>query len=374
MRKRFRCGLVLLLIGTILLQGLPVEALEVSAKSAVLMECDTGKILYEKNGEERLPMASTTKIMTTLVALEQGDPERIVTIPPEAVGIEGSSLYLKAGEKMTLLELLTGLMLHSGNDAAMAVAVLVGGSVDGFVQLMNEKARELGLENTSFANPSGLDDELHYTTARELAELTRVALQNPDFAAIVSQYKAIIPYENSGNRYLTNHNKLLRIYDGATGVKTGFTKKSGRCLVSSAQRDGVNLVAVTLAAPDDWNDHERMLDYGFTLTQHLVLNGEGEEIYRLPVYNSDVKLLPVLTGQGAELSLLTEDAERLTKAVELPRFVYAPVQQGEVLGTLCYYLDGRCVREVPLIAGGSCGELPTERLSFWEKLLKFFGK
>ena len=155
MRKRFRCGLVLLLIGTILLQGLPVEALEVSAKSAVLMECDTGKILYEKNGEERLPMASTTKIMTTLVALEQGDPERIVTIPPEAVGIEGSSLYLKAGEKMTLLELLTGLMLHSGNDAAMAVAFLVGGSVDGFVQLMNEKARELGLENTSFANPSG---------------------------------------------------------------------------------------------------------------------------------------------------------------------------------------------------------------------------
>ena len=219
------------------------NALAVSAKAAVVLCGDTGEVIFSKNENQKLSMASTTKIMTGLLLCEYGNFEREITVTKEMLRVEGSSMGLLAGDKVTLHDLLYGLMLASGNDAANVIAFVLGGSVDGFVQKMNQKAEDLGLENTRFATPSGLDDENHYTTALELAKLTRYALCNEEFAKVVACEKAPLNYGNPPyKRSLTNHNKLLKTYDGAVGVKTGFTKKSGRCLVGAAERDGVRFL------------------------------------------------------------------------------------------------------------------------------------
>lgn len=238
----------------------------VSAQAAVMTEVSSGKILYSKNADKVLPMASTTKIMTALVAVEAaGDRlDEVVEISDSAAGVEGSSMYLEKGEKMTLRELLYGLMLSSGNDAAVAIAENIGGSVEGFVDMMNQKAAEMGLTSTHFVNPNGLPDESHYSSANDMAKMTCHAMKNPDFAEIVGTKSYNISGEGkSYPRTLSNHNKLLRMYEGCIGVKTGFTKAAGRCLVSCAERDGLMLVCVTLNAPDDWNDHTLMFNYGF---------------------------------------------------------------------------------------------------------------
>jgi D-alanyl-D-alanine carboxypeptidase len=224
----------------------------VSARSAIVVEAETGRVIWAKNAHVSLPMASTTKIMTALVALENADPEKTVSIPPDAVGVEGSSVYLYEDERLRLEDLLYAMLLESANDAAAAIAIEVGGSIEGFSEMMNAKAEELGLERTSFANPHGLDDPEHYTTAAELARIAVAAMKNESFCNIVSTYKKTIPLnETEGVRLLINHNKMLSRYDGAVGIKTGYTKKSGRCLVSAAERDHVKLICVTLNAPDD---------------------------------------------------------------------------------------------------------------------------
>lgn len=244
------------LLVVILVFSLPVHA--ISAKSAVLMDCATGRLLYEKNSEQKSLIASTTKIMTAILVCERTNVLDRVKIPKEAVGIEGSSLYLREGEILTIQELLYGMMLHSGNDAAVALAIYCGGTVEGFAQMMNDKARSIGMTNSHFENPHGLDSENHYSTAHDLAILSRYAMQNPIFAEIVSTKTVKI-----GQRQLRNHNKLLWFLDGADGVKTGYTKAAGRILVSSACRDGRRLVAVTISAPNDWQDHISLLDNGF---------------------------------------------------------------------------------------------------------------
>ncbi|MBQ8861613.1 MAG: D-alanyl-D-alanine carboxypeptidase, partial [Clostridia bacterium] len=222
-------------------------ALSVSAQSAVLIEAESGKIIYEKDAHTRRGMASTTKIMTALCAIESLPLDTVVTVPQEAAGVEGSSVYLKAGEKLTLENLLYALMLQSANDAAAAVAIATAGSIEGFAELMNAKAAELGLRDTHFENPHGLDGAEHYTTAYELAKIAAHALENEDFARIVSTVKHTVPAtESSPARTLVNHNRLLRTYDDIVGVKTGFTKKCGRTLVSAAEREGVRLICVTL--------------------------------------------------------------------------------------------------------------------------------
>ncbi len=238
------------------------EPPSVSAQSAILYDCTASRVLYEKNADKKALIASTTKIMTGLLIAEQCDLDEDVSIPEEAVGVEGSSLYLKNGEVLSVGDLLYGLMLQSGNDAAVALAIHCGGSVEAFVSMMNEKADELHLSGAHFANPNGLDDEGNYATARDLALLTQYALENETFAEVVSTKTATL----GGNRAVTNHNKLLWRYDGCIGVKTGFTRAAGRILVSAAERDGRRLVAVTIGAPDDWNDHTKLLDYGFLLT------------------------------------------------------------------------------------------------------------
>ena len=232
------------------------EAVEVSAAAAVLMDADSGRLLYEKNGEERMLIASTTKLMTALVALEQGGLQQEITVTGGHMA-EGSSMYLRPGEKLTLETLLYGLLLCSGNDAALAVTECMGGAVP-FVARMNEKAAELGMENTHFANPNGLDDEAHYSTAEDMAKLAAAAMDDPVLRRVASTRTARI-----GGRTLTNHNKLLSRVEGCVGLKTGYTRAAGRTLVSCAERDGVRLVAVTLQDGDDWNDHASLYEQGF---------------------------------------------------------------------------------------------------------------
>ena len=234
-------------------------------KSAILIEASSGRVLYEKNAYQKLPMASTTKIATALTALKHAKCDEIVTVDKQAVGIEGSSIYLREGEKLTVEELLYGLMLRSGNDAAVALAIHVGGSVDGFVTLMNNLAKEVGAKDTSFINPHGLHDENHYTTAYDLALITKAALQNEKFAQIVSSKNAVI--SNEGYEYrrnLTNKNKLLTNYEYANGVKTGYTKKAGRCFVGSAKKDGMQLIAVVLNCGPMFENAQSMLEFGFS--------------------------------------------------------------------------------------------------------------
>lgn len=232
------------------------EAVEVSAAAAVLMDADSGRLLYDKNGEKRMLIASTTKLMTALVALEQGGLQQEITVTGGHMA-EGSSMYLRPGEKLTLEMLLYGLLLSSGNDAALAVTECMGGAVP-FVARMNEKAAELGMENTHFANPNGLDDEAHYSTAEDMAKLAAAAMDDPVLRRVASTRTARI-----GGRTLTNHNKLLSRVEGCVGLKTGYTKAAGRTLVSCAERDGVRLVAVTLQDGDDWNDHASLYEQGF---------------------------------------------------------------------------------------------------------------
>ena len=233
---------------------------QVSAKSAALLDGMTGECLYEKNGDQRALIASTTKIMTGLLVCEAGDLDRTVTVPETAAGTEGSSMYLKSGETLTRRELLYGMMLHSGNDAALTLAISISGSEAAFVRQMNRRACALNLTQTHFANPHGLDSGENYSTALDLARLAQAALQNEQFRTVVST-KTIA----CAGRTLTNHNKLLWRYDGCIGVKTGYTRHAGRILVSAAERGGRMLIAVTISDPDDWRDHTALLDYGFAV-------------------------------------------------------------------------------------------------------------
>ncbi len=246
--------------------------LHLSARSAALYDSSSQSFLYTKNADTRLPMASTTKIMTALVAIESSPLDAIVNVSDEAIGTEGSSLYLKKGEQMTMEDLLFGLMLRSANDAAAAIAYNISGSIEAFADKMNEKAESMGLQNTHFTNPHGLDDKMHYTTAKELAIIASEALKNDTFYSIVSTKKRIIKNTDGEARLLINHNKLLNMYDDAIGVKTGYTKKSGRCLVGAAERDGVRLITVTINAPNDWKDHVSLFEYGFKMLKTEPLN------------------------------------------------------------------------------------------------------
>lgn len=236
-----------------------------SAQSALVMERTSGRVLWQKNADKQLPMASTTKIVTALTVIKNApDLDKLVEIPVEACGIEGSSIYLRAGEHLTIRELLYGLMLRSGNDCAVALALEVGGTVDEFCGLMNATATELGCTNSNFANPHGLPNDSHYTTSRDLATITCAALANTDFSEIVSTKS--IKIANEGYDYLrvlTNKNKLLFNCDGADGVKTGFTKKAGRCFVGSATRNGMQVVVVVLNCGPMFEDTATLLDTAF---------------------------------------------------------------------------------------------------------------
>jgi len=351
--------------------GEPTATIGVSAASAIVIEAESGTPLFEKDADTRRPMASTTKIMTALVVIEEMAMDQTVTVPKEAVGVEGSSIYLVENERLTVEALLYALMLESANDAATALAVLTAGSVEEFAILMNRKAEALGLTNTAFENPHGLDGEGHYTTARDLATLTAYALGNETFRTIVSTYKRTIPLNgDQGTRVLVNHNRLLRSYEGCIGVKTGFTKRSGRCLVTAAERDGVTLVAVTLKASDDWNDHCRMLDYGFDSLESLTLLDENGMVCVAPTVGGTVDHLR-LYAKGPVTVTLPKGEHRVTAVYEMSRFYYAPIAEGQVLGRIVWYDGDREIASRELVAVHGVEKRP-EKQSLWEWFLSLF--
>lgn len=318
------------------------QGVQTSAQCAVVMDSDSGRLLYEKNADTRSLIASTTKIMTALVVCEQCNVLDRVEIMPEAVGIEGSSMYLQAGEVLTVQELLYGLMLHSGNDAAVALAIYCGGTVEGFVQLMNDEACRLGLKDTHFENPNGLDDEHHYSTARDLARLTAAAMRNPIFAKTVST-KSV----RAGERHLTNHNKLLWRYEGADGVKTGYTKAAGRILVSTAKRDGRRLIVVTINDPDDWQDHSRLLDMGFDQYTPSALVSAGECIGSMEVLSGVAEQAGLMAAEDFVYPIA--DGETVTISIPGPGFVFAPVERSKAAGYAHVLIDGVPVGRVLLV-------------------------
>lgn len=359
-------ALSLVLSADVKAQALPES---ISAASAVLIEAETGTVLYEKNAYEQRAMASTTKIMTALLTIEAGDLDSDFTVDRCAIMVEGTSMGLREGDIVSRRDLLYGILLPSGNDAANAAAVSVSGSIGAFVELMNSKAAELGLQNTHFVTPSGLDANGHYTTAYDLALLTSYAMKNEVFAGIVCCRSAEVEFGNPPyKRTLYNSNKMLKRYEGAVGVKTGFTDNARRCLVSAAERGGVTLIAVTLNAGDDWNDHTKMLDYGFTQVNRYSLETACSSRVDIAGTGRSVGV----TAENAQLSLMPSQREKVTRRVILPRLVYGAVEQGQQLGRLEYLLDGRVVLCVPLLADESV-EAESGELSLIQKLLAEFG-
>ncbi|MGE4548733.1 MAG: D-alanyl-D-alanine carboxypeptidase family protein [Intestinibacillus sp.] len=354
-----------LLTAALLCVLLPVQAQAVSARSAVVLDGATGQVLFEQNADERLPMASTTKIMTAIVAIENFDIDREYVVKKEYTRVEGSSMYLKEGERITLRDTLYGLMLMSGNDAALAIAGECGG-LQHFVGLMNATAERLGLTNTHFDNPNGLDGETHYTTARELAELAAYGMRNEQFREIVStkSYQA-------GGRYMKNHNKLLTLYADCVGVKTGFTKKSGRCLVSAAERNGRRLVAVTLNAPDDWNDHMSMLQSAFQKYQPYTLHEAGAILRTQPVEGGTAMSVDLAAKNTTEIYLTQREYEMLKTVFLGSRFTYAPVEAGDLYGKVEYCVGDTVLAEDDLIYQTGTALLPEEKSvpeRFWDRL------
>lgn len=342
--KRIFAGVAVGILAAILF--LPVKAGAISAECAILIDAQTGRVLYEKQAEEKSLIASTTKIMTALVICEQTNVLDRVKIPKEAVGIEGSSMYLKEGEVLTVQELLYGLMLQSGNDAAVALAIYCGGTVEGFTELMNDKAHRLGMTQSHFANPNGLDSPGNYSTARDMAILTAYAMQNPIFAQTVSTKTITI-----GERCLRNHNKLLWQLEGANGVKTGYTKAAGRILISSVTRMGRQLIAVTFNAPDDWQDHKTLIEDGFSRFTVQKLIRQGQTLGQLELAGGQETSVDLIAAEDFSYSLA--QGERVTISLPEAGFAYAPVAEGQEAGFAHILVDGTAVAKVPLVYGAT---------------------
>ncbi|MBQ8390321.1 MAG: D-alanyl-D-alanine carboxypeptidase [Oscillibacter sp.] len=321
-------------------------AVSTSAASAILVDADSGRVLYEQNADAKMLIASTTKIMTALVAIREGDPFDVVTVSREAAYTEGSAMYLSVGEELTLETLLYGLMLCSGNDAAVAIAQHVGGSVEGFVAMMNETAEELGLTSTSFANPNGLDHQDHYSTARDMAALARAAMENETFRRIVSTRSVTID-----GRTMSNHNKLLSMAEGCIGLKTGYTKAAGRTLVSCAERNGQRLIAVTLQDGNDWADHEALFDYGFSAYPAGYGAVRGQVLQRAEVEGGTVSTVPLVAAKSFSWPL--GEGEELEMKVELTGKLKAPLAAGTKAGEAVFSVSGREVGRVDLLCGAA---------------------
>lgn len=347
---------------------------EVSAQSAVVLTADTGTVLFEKDGHTPRPVASTTKIMTALLALEaaqeRGDP--LVDITQEMVAVEGSSMGLQAGASISLTGLAAGMLLASGNDAANAAALYLEGSLESFAARMNQRAAALGMEDTHFVTPSGLDGEdaqgmAHLSTAYDMALLARAALEDQAFRQLCSSPSLAVEFAEPVKRVTyTNHNKLLTQYQGCVGVKTGFTKEAGRCLVSAAERDGALLIAVTLNAPNDWEDHTALLDYGFSQVEPYQLAG-GDVRLTVPVVGSPVEVMSLRGSNGEEVTLPLGQGAQVERVVRVPKFLYAPVEAGEQVGEICWYLEGQLLGSAPLTAAGAA-PLQEKAPSLWERL------
>ncbi|TVY11568.1 D-alanyl-D-alanine carboxypeptidase family protein [Paenibacillus cremeus] len=318
-------------------------AVSSNAEAAALIDVTSGRVIYSVKGDKPMRIASLTKVMTAIVAIEHGKLTDMAKVSKNAFGKEGSSIYLKLNEEMNLKDLLFGMMLRSGNDAATTIAEHVGGSVEGFAYLMNEEAKMIGMTNSSFKNPSGLDQEGHYSTANDMAKLTAYALKNPVFQEIVSTKVKKVPNPNESWDYTwINKNKMLSLYSGSDGVKTGYTKLAKRCLISSATRNGQQFAVVTLNDSNDWADHAKLLDYGFQHYPLLPLAQKGEPIDQTGLV------------AGASFSYAAEQAEqnRFTRKLVLNDPASTNYRLGDA-GQLQFLLDGKQVGAVPLVVKDS---------------------
>ena len=338
-----------------------------TAKSAVILEAATGKILYQRNMDERHYPASTTKIMTLIVALERGNLDDMVTVSHTAAGTEGSTIWLEPGEKIRFLDLLYGMMLVSGNDATVAVAEHISGSVDAFARLMTEKAHAIGASNTYFVNSSGLPDEQHVTTAHDMALIAAYGYKNSMFEQIVGTKEYTIPGARSGQpRELRNENQMLWLYKGGNGVKTGYTDAAGRCLVSGAKQNGIQLITVVLDSVYMWNDSIAMMDYGFKRVHAYPFIEKDQVIKELPVTAGKRKLLPVKAGDAIYVPAIDEsELAKFQFDVQVPDRLHAAIHAGDVVGKLVVQYEGREIAVVDLVAAET-----VERRSFFAFLYR----
>ncbi len=344
------------------------RALSVSAQAYVLYCPSTSEVVASGNATKRMSMASTTKIMTGLLLCESGDLDKTVAIKKEMVMVEGTSAGLRAGDVISRKDLLYGLMLESGNDAANVIAYEIGGNKENFAKLMNQKAAQIGMKNTNFITPSGLDDEAHYTTAYDMALLAAYAMQNEDFKQAVGSKNYTAVY-NDGNSTVTyyNHNRLLRSLDGCEGIKTGFTKKSGRCLVTSCMRDGLRLIAVTLNAPDDWNDHKQLYTYGFDCYQKTELTYTLQST--ISVAGGEKQELAI-TADAVEVYLNQGNTKNISYQIFLPSFVFAPVKKGDVLGQIVFKYGDQIVATAAIQSTEDCASVKMIEKNYWDLLLE----
>ncbi|KXG43357.1 serine hydrolase [Tepidibacillus infernus] len=340
-----------------------IQPLHISAQGAALIDVKSGRILFEKNGDQKMRIASLTKIMTAIVAIENGNLEDMVTTSDNAYGTEGSSIYLKRGEQLTLEDMLYGLMLRSGNDAAVAIAEHIGGSVEGFAFLMNEKAKILGMNHTHFVNPHGLDDKEHYSTPKDMAILTAYALKNSTFKKIVRTKVKTAPLaDESWDRQWINKNKLLHMYQWADGVKTGYTKIAKRCLASSATKNGFQLASITLNASDDWNDSMQMLEYGFNnYSPYEITKGT----YAGYVKVNKNQVVHLETAHDFFYLLKEDEKQRLRKKVNI-QYVNTFVSE-QIVGNIQLYLDNQYIGSIPV-------KIRKEKESWKENILSVFNR
>lgn len=356
---------IVLSLALIFAVKIPARAeLAVSAKAAILMHADSGRVLYEKNADEHMLIASTTKIMTAIVVLEHCELDDLVEVDSRSAGIEGSSMYLKAGESYTVEDLLYGLLLVSGNDAASALALHVADSMEEFAELMNAKAAELGMTESSFKNAHGLDEEGHYSTARDMAKLAAYCMGNEDFARIAGTVSHTV-----GEQTLVNHNRLLREYDGCLGLKTGYTMAAGRTLVTCAERDGARYVCVTLNDPDDWDDHKALYDWAFANYSFAEVIPAGLS-YEVPLISGAEMTAPAET-EGAAYALI-QNGESYDMEHELPAFAFAPISEGERAGRAVACSDGQEIASVRIVYSEDVEVDRELKLTPGERFLRFW--
>lgn len=348
--------------------------LDVSAKSAILICADSCSTLWSKNEAEPLPMASTTKIMTALLALEaiRAKQNKEVEISEEMVRVEGTSMGLKAGDIVSMEALAQGMLLCSGNDAANAAAVAVSGNVEDFIFLMNEKAKIIGMKDTKFSTPSGLDKDDHHSTAKDMAVLGAYAMENEDFAKIVSQKSMKVKFINPSKVVsYKNHNKLLRLYEGCIGIKTGFTKSAGRCLVSCAEKNGVRLICVTLNAPNDWDDHIKLYNFGFNNTESKVFDDRNLKI-EIPIKNSNNEKIVAIGISSFSRTFKKGEGNNITRVVDIPKIYKGNVKKGQTLGKVIYYQGDKIIGSNAIVSDSEFIKKEPERLGLWGYIGNFF--
>lgn len=367
--RRLLCLLAALLL-TLLPCCASAQEVGTSAKACIIIDEASGRVLISHNAEAALPMASTTKVMTALLAIELGDLDAPVTCSRNAFGVPGTSIYLAEGETLTLREMLYGLMLASGNDAATAIAEHIGGTVADFCHMMTARAAELGCTNTAFLTPHGLPCEGHYTTAHDLALIAREAMTHPIFREIVGTNRATIPWEGrSYDRVLNNKNKLLTTYEGATGIKTGYTKKAGRCLVFSANRGGMGIIGVVLNCPDWFNEAARLMDIAFAQYEAATMLHAGDIVQTIPVNHADKASVDAILA--TDLTSIMPKGTLPQVEIDLPPALDAPIQAGQQIGVARLITNGMTIAEVPLIAANDIArdDFPTRWLMYWRNWL-----